>query len=61
MLLLAGMFQCAALALEASAREVLTLLASGFALLCVSLLIEDFAVRPLRSALRGVFMRPRAC
>jgi len=61
MLAIAGMFQCASLAVVASAREVLVLLAQVLVVLCVSLLIEDLAVRPLRDAARAISMRWRTC
>ena len=61
MLVVASMFQCAALAVGHGAREGLTLFALGLSVLCVSLLIEDLLVRPVRNALRTAVASPRAC
>lgn len=61
MIALAGMFQCASLGLVASTREVLVAFAQVLSVLCVSLLIEDLAVRPLRDAARGIQLRWRTC
>jgi hypothetical protein len=61
MLVLAGMFQCASLALGASVREVLVAFAQVLSVLCVSLLIEDLALRPLRGAARSMQVRWRSC
>ena len=61
MLAVAGMFQCASLALLASAREGLVLVAQVLSVLCVSLLVENLAVRPLRDAARAISGRWRTC
>jgi hypothetical protein len=61
MLAVAGMFQCASLAVGAPAREVLVLLADIVAVLCVSLLVEDFAAPAVRNAAALVSRRLRTC
>lgn len=61
MLAVGGMFQCAALAIGASLREVLVLLAGLVALLCVSVLVEDFAAPALRNAAAALSTRLRTC
>jgi hypothetical protein len=44
--------QCPALAVEATTRSGLMSAATLLALLCVSILVEDLLVQPLRAALR---------
>jgi DMSO/TMAO reductase YedYZ heme-binding membrane subunit len=44
--------QCPALAVEAATRSGLMSAATLLALLCVSILVEDLLVQPLRAALR---------
>lgn len=52
-----GMLQCASLSVDNAIRGVLTLIAAGLPVLCVSILLEDIAARPLRIALRSVLGR----
>jgi hypothetical protein len=52
-----GMLQCASLSVDNTVRGVLTLIAASLSVLCVSILLEDIAARPLHIALRSVLGR----
>lgn len=56
-LLAMGMAQCASLSVDNTLRTVLTAMAAGLSVLCVSVLLEDMLVRPLLRALRDVGLK----